>query len=253
MIKFFRKIREQLLTQNKFTKYLIYAIGEIFLVVIGILIALQVNNYNEQRKTNVKESKYLVSIKNELLNNLEVVKTENTLLNSSLKAQKRLMSLINTKIDTISEKELSKILGSSMNRDIKLKYQDGTFKELLYSGGLIAISNDSIKNRITSWEGRMIIVTGQEEGVFMVRGKIADYIMEFGDLKNLFDDIGASEYIKMTKSIRKIGNKTLLKSKKFENYLALYIILGETLKQEYENLENDINDLLQMVSKELKK
>ena len=50
MIKFFRKIRQKLLSENKFSKYLIYAIGEIILVVIGILIALQINNWNESRK-----------------------------------------------------------------------------------------------------------------------------------------------------------------------------------------------------------
>ena len=49
MIKFFRKIRQRLLTDNKFNKYLLYAIGEIFLVVIGIMIALQVNNWNQSR------------------------------------------------------------------------------------------------------------------------------------------------------------------------------------------------------------
>jgi hypothetical protein len=55
MIKFFRKIRQKMLTENKFSKYLLYAIGEIVLVVIGILIALQINNWNEHRKTNLKE------------------------------------------------------------------------------------------------------------------------------------------------------------------------------------------------------
>ena len=49
MIKLFRKIRQGLLTENKFGKYVLYAIGEIVLVVIGILIALQVNNWNENR------------------------------------------------------------------------------------------------------------------------------------------------------------------------------------------------------------
>jgi hypothetical protein len=49
MIKFFRKIRQRLLIENKFSKYLLYAIGEIVLVVIGILIALQINNWNEDR------------------------------------------------------------------------------------------------------------------------------------------------------------------------------------------------------------
>ncbi len=50
MIKFFRRIRQQLLTENKFSKYLLYAIGEIILVVIGILIALQVNNWREEQQ-----------------------------------------------------------------------------------------------------------------------------------------------------------------------------------------------------------
>ena len=62
MIKFFRKIRRQLLTQNKFSKYLLYAIGEIVLVVVGILIALSVNNWNEKRLLKIDELKFLVGL-----------------------------------------------------------------------------------------------------------------------------------------------------------------------------------------------
>ncbi len=59
MIKFFRKIRQSLLNQNKVSKYLLYAIGEIALVVIGILIALQINNRNERAKLVQKETEIL--------------------------------------------------------------------------------------------------------------------------------------------------------------------------------------------------
>ncbi len=62
MIKFFRKIRQKMLTENKFSKYLIYAIGEIVLVVIGILIALSINNWNEGRKNDLKESLLIKNI-----------------------------------------------------------------------------------------------------------------------------------------------------------------------------------------------
>jgi len=69
MIKFFRKIRQRLLTENKpalpagrFSKYLLYAIGEIILVVIGILIALSINNWNENRKQEAKVNNYLKSM-----------------------------------------------------------------------------------------------------------------------------------------------------------------------------------------------
>jgi hypothetical protein len=50
MITLFRRFRQRLLSENKFSKYFIYALGEIILVVIGILIALQINNWNENRK-----------------------------------------------------------------------------------------------------------------------------------------------------------------------------------------------------------
>jgi hypothetical protein len=62
MIKFFRRVRQRLLSENKFSKYLLYAIGEIILVVIGILIALQINNWNEARKTSLKADVYVKNI-----------------------------------------------------------------------------------------------------------------------------------------------------------------------------------------------
>jgi len=71
MINFFRKIRQKLLTENKFSKYLLYAIGEIALVVIGILLALQINNWNEQQKLKSKEIEILLEIKSELSDAIE--------------------------------------------------------------------------------------------------------------------------------------------------------------------------------------
>jgi hypothetical protein len=58
MIKLFRKIRQKMLTESKFNKYLLYAIGEIILVVVGILIALQINNSNDLRKENTIKQTY---------------------------------------------------------------------------------------------------------------------------------------------------------------------------------------------------
>ena len=66
MIKFFRKVRQRLLTQNKFSKYLLYAIGEIILVVLGILIAVQINNSNENRKLKAQELKILMDFRESL-------------------------------------------------------------------------------------------------------------------------------------------------------------------------------------------
>jgi len=71
MIKFFRNIRKSMLKENNVTKYLLYAIGEIILVVIGILIALQVNNWNQERENRLVEKEILSNIKDALLTDLQ--------------------------------------------------------------------------------------------------------------------------------------------------------------------------------------
>lgn len=78
MIKFFRKIRQKMLTENKFSNYLLYAFGEILLVVIGILIALQINNWNENNKNRSAEKEY----QKELLKDFEInLKKSNAVVN----------------------------------------------------------------------------------------------------------------------------------------------------------------------------
>jgi len=71
MIKFFRKIRQRLLTENKFSKYLLYAIGEIILVVLGILIALSINNKNKQKINDTKITNILKEIQQDLVSDVE--------------------------------------------------------------------------------------------------------------------------------------------------------------------------------------
>ena len=72
MIKFFRKIRQKMLSENKFSKYLIYSIGEIVLVVIGILIALQINNWNEERIKKIELQEHLKIMVENLNDGLDI-------------------------------------------------------------------------------------------------------------------------------------------------------------------------------------
>ncbi len=70
MIQFFRRIRQSLLSDNKYRKYLVYALGEIALVMIGILLALQVNNWNQERQLKKQELELLQDLKKSLLSDL---------------------------------------------------------------------------------------------------------------------------------------------------------------------------------------
>ena len=77
MIKFFRKIRQKLLSENRFNKYLLYAFGEIILVVIGILIALQINNWNESKQNHKKVDKLLAKIQKDIESDITEINVSN--------------------------------------------------------------------------------------------------------------------------------------------------------------------------------
>ena len=91
MIKFLRKIRLRLIAESKFSNYLIYAIGEIVLVVIGILIALSINNWNEEKKEKKELNQYLSSLKENIKEDIQVldslIKRRELIINRSKKEQ----------------------------------------------------------------------------------------------------------------------------------------------------------------------
>jgi Family of unknown function (DUF6090) len=86
-MKFFRKIRYNLMEKNKTGKYLKYAFGEIFLVMIGILLALQVNNWNENRKERIAEQTLYQTLINSLESDLEDANDKISSIEKSIKAQ----------------------------------------------------------------------------------------------------------------------------------------------------------------------
>jgi uncharacterized membrane-anchored protein YhcB (DUF1043 family) len=147
MIKFFRKIRQKLFSENKFSKYLIYAIGEIILVVIGILIALSINTWNQNRLNSNKEYYYLSQLKVEL-------KNQNQEVNKRLERVSSVMNIIDTLWSDLNKKgrfNPSAELNSNLNRLLSgtnLKLYTTTFDELISTGQLTLISSDSLRTKV---------------------------------------------------------------------------------------------------------
>ncbi|MFD2587802.1 DUF6090 family protein [Croceitalea marina] len=153
MIKFVRKIRQNLLLENKTGKYLKYAIGEILLVVIGILIALSINNWNQSRIDKRSESKYLNDIKKEIQNNNSVLDyyIKNRLpykIEGLLAAKKYSEANIEIK-DTIAFlNNVSK--GGMITNGLGILSRN-TFNELLSTGNFQLVSKDSIKIKVKKY------------------------------------------------------------------------------------------------------
>jgi hypothetical protein len=104
MIKLFRNIRKKLIEQSKVRNYFFYAIGEIFLVVIGILIALQINNWNETRKSISSEKRYVTDLIQDLKNDSIMLNQLDIFLESKLASKEKIVPLLlgnNVVIDSI--------------------------------------------------------------------------------------------------------------------------------------------------------
>ena len=150
MIKFFRNIRQKLLLEGKTAHYLKYAIGEIVLVVIGILIALQVNNWNGSNKEKMIEQIYLKNLLNDLNDqkaSLEVqIKFEQSYLEASgaiIKAYEKNRNLV---LDSVFFRQAT-ILTSRKTFVIT----DATYTDLISSGNINLINDRVFKDKLIKY------------------------------------------------------------------------------------------------------
>ncbi|NRD19784.1 hypothetical protein HNV08_06960 [Winogradskyella eckloniae] len=127
MIKFFRHIRQRLLSENKFSKYLLYAIGEIVLVIIGILIALQINNKNEQRKSENKIVSILKEVQHDL--GLDIQKSDELI--AYYKTQDSIINLILTDKLTYDDYKNNNILRYTIMNAFHMKIHANGYTNLM--------------------------------------------------------------------------------------------------------------------------
>jgi len=144
MIQFFRRIRQKLVTEGSFSRYLIYAIGEILLVVIGILIALQINNWNEQNKTKELEKALLLEYQAELRFNYDELNRVIDYFNDNMNSCSVLLDQI--EFDRPYTDSLS-FKFSVLTRSVGTYVIHVAFKAL-EDQGVDIISNKNLKNEI---------------------------------------------------------------------------------------------------------
>lgn len=112
MFTLFRRIRQKLIASGSITKYLLYATGEILLVVIGILIALQINNWNETNKMDSMVSQALSEIREDLVQDTLILQSRITLQIAELDAQTRIVDALTHQ--TLNEEAHRSDLGKLM-------------------------------------------------------------------------------------------------------------------------------------------
>ena len=206
MIKFFRKIRQNLLSEGKIGNYLKYAIGEIILVVIGILIALQLNNLNENKKNDVFEKEILSQVQENLKSDKLVLKQIELNFMKAIESSKK---ILNAEESQKTEDSIKIWLGAIIQFD---RFQPLTNAyEVLKSNGLDRISNKQLRFLLGKYY--------DDESLRMIKST-NDIEIAFNDhwIPILFEETVEFEF---KKSVELKDYSVLLKSSKERNILKL--------------------------------
>ena len=187
MIKFFRKIRQNLLTKNKNSEYLKYAVGEIILVVIGILIALSINNWNEERNNFQKQELLTKNI-------IEDLKLDFIHINKSLSEVSDQMNLIDNLISKIFDNKTRLSIES-----IGLIRYSSDFRPISqrnHSESVSSLEDDFIRKLLQSYFLKEDQVTDIFiEYIDIVHNKIRPYLSDVGmhNLKSLYNQDSSTQ------------------------------------------------------------
>ncbi len=259
MIKFFRRIRQNLLSEGKTGRYLKYALGEIVLVVAGILIALQINNWNEGRKDRNQEQKILAQLADEFNSNLAQLENKIQLRENIMQQSADVLYFMDSKkevhIDTLLRKMSVILLAPTF---------DPIQNEELNSENIQLIRNDSLRRYLSNWSSSIINLKEQEnEWVHLLNSYTIPLLIDLGltrdlnlsyyeDPKNLeyLSDKSVRREIRIPKSNTPPTANDILNNKKLEGILANAVLLNEGINWDSQAYRSRILKILQLIEDE---
>lgn len=259
MIKFFRKIRKKLLSENKFSKYLIYAIGEIILVVIGILIALSINNWNEKQKDLAKEQLILKQLNSEYRSNLNQLDEKILMRNEALEACNYLLNQIDNS-DSINEDRFYQSLWTI--------FRDPTFdpikNDIVGSQNLRLIQNNTLVRYLSNWSSEVFQVQELELEFQKFRTQILlPCYLRLGVSRNINNNLWKDGYTPTEALDKKSSHKFNIKPTKkslnltkiltdveLEGIISQVITHHQVTNIQSQTLRNRITNMLELIAQE---
>lgn len=240
MIKFFRKIRQNLLSEGKTGKYFKYAIGEIILVVIGILIALQINNWNENRKEKNSLKILTENLHNEFTTNLKELEIDLIRMRRKISAGNELLTYFGKEKIDIPEFNIDSLLFEVIEIPT---WNPSTFtlNEIKNSGKLSDIKDVKLKELLYKWERLFEDILEWQNALETSNEGPLNIIKKKGSIVNVDfykDNTHNSKF--------DINNLILLQEVQFENEIENNIFNARALEKKYREakiLLTEITDL----------
>ena len=241
MIKIFRKIRQELINENRMGKYFKYAIGEILLVVIGILIALQINTWNENRKVKIQLKSALQSVYNDMVSDsllahqaLPLVKLRDSTIKSLIHRSYTTSTNLDTLINIMQNEFPVRWYSSPA-------YNTNTFDNLKSTGAFDILPNDiklSLSDYYTTVESYENLM---EKLLDQYRIHLDDFVKRYNIIGRLYDDNYNNSYL-YNNTWTNVDDKDF--TARVAVLLAAYNVLYRNAKDELETTHENIRAIL---------
>ena len=251
MIPVFRKLRKKMADDNKPLMYMRYAVGEILLIVLGILIALQLDNWNQNRELKKVEQIYLLALQNEFKKNEDILDTTISLNKEIIKGTETLLSFFDIAVfDTLSQKTISHNISQAMAAEIYYNPSTGVITEIISSGNLKLIKNQELKQKLASFGNTLELLKHQENEVLRHRHILEELHASGGNVGKMFSDVGLSFGWKSR--FEEVSSFDLFTFLPFEN--RLFLFRGTSRATDitfYQPLKEEIESILKIIENEL--
>ena len=240
--------------KGKTGKYFKYAIGEIILVMIGILLALQVNNWNEQRNQNKEEQLALVNLKQDFEYNFNTLDSIANRTKNSIALQTTILNHTGNKARPTLEKEFDKAL-NALPALSEYFPKNGYLNDLLSSGKLGIVKNSDLRNRLSLWNSVFNNIKDREKNVDKQIDKFYAILQNKGSWLNLDEIVGGPVLEKnpLPKSGFDIDNRNLLDLIEFENITENIIYQNRSVLIRQKLGLRLITEILELLEQEIDK
>lgn len=242
------------MAEKKIGKYLLYALGEIVLVVIGIMIAVALNNSNQLKKTKAEEQSYLLALKEEFEFNkagLSKMIKRNSL---NLEGAKALLEHTGPQRPKLSEVEFEGMVNKAIMNETQFSPSPGVLLEITNSGKLGSFSDPELKKALGAWEAQLVRVRFQEqEEVHRARMKLLDFLSSNRNARRgLYTNLG--KVIGISDSKFKGNSQNILQIEQFENLIIDFLVVSYFLDRTYyQPLSKQIDELIVLIDKNIVK
>ena len=255
MIKFFRKIRQSLLSQGRFSNYLLYAIGEILLVMIGILLALQVNNWNNGRLDAAKEQLILQNLQTDIKNNINNLEEVSNSFGEAYRASAKLLEIIKNEGD-INPSEIETLMDDIINKTKSLDLITGANDEIFNTGSLHLINDPVLRKEISNWS---YYFTDTEDDIVIYRDYLFDFFIPSLSDKVILRNMSVPPFFEedldlqpISKSNFKLDYEKTIRTAEFENQLYNNTLNYMYVINSYKVFGNYLEETLALIESNIK-